>query len=510
MKRFLLNLIFFGFVLILGVSFSASEADGFSLKTFKIPPEYGSIKEICESSALNPLIIHIQDAHCNYEAQKNLSKILEYLIKEHSLRLILVEGGSGDVGLSFLRNYADKKTREEVADRYLMMGKISGEEYLDIISDYTLDLYGIDDDRLYDSHLASFWKIDAVKTRGLKYLQALNKVTENLKPFLYSTELRHFEKKKNDYEEKKISLVEYSRYLVEIAGKKQLSSKNYPYLSAFSEVARLEKELDFEEAQKQRNAFIKALAVLLDEKGVKELLERSQKFKTGEIGQREYYSYLVEAAENKVDIKKDYPALHSFMVYTDKSKGLNARVLLEEINLTEEKIKEKIFSNNEEKQLNQVTNHVRILISLLNLEMTPQDYGYFRKNKNRFSTSSWIDFLRGECEKFGLQMTEGNPEVIDQNLDKFQEFYKIGFAREKAFIKNITGKMKGSGEKIAVLITGGFHTPGITRMLKEQEFPYIVVTPVITKESDSNVYFTVLKSQSITEEANLGEEDYDD
>jgi hypothetical protein len=103
-----------------------------ALNELKIPSQIGNIKEVFESSLSSPsantTIIQIQDAHCNYEAQKNLAQILEYLVTERKLKLIMVEGGSGDVSLSFLRSYADKKTREAVADKYLRMGKISGEE----------------------------------------------------------------------------------------------------------------------------------------------------------------------------------------------------------------------------------------------------------------------------------------------------------------------------------------------------------------------------------------------
>ena len=113
-----------------------------SPQNLNIPANYGTVKETFDAALLNqntkPLIIHIQDAHCNYEAQKNMSGLLKYLVNEYGLKLIMVEGGSGDVSLSSLRGYADKNTRIEVAERYLKEGKISGEEYLDIISDQPL------------------------------------------------------------------------------------------------------------------------------------------------------------------------------------------------------------------------------------------------------------------------------------------------------------------------------------------------------------------------------------
>ena len=65
-----------------------------------IPSQYGTVKEVFRPQAVpenSCTIIYIQDADCNYQAQKNMAQFLEYLVKEHSLKLIMVEGGSGSV-----------------------------------------------------------------------------------------------------------------------------------------------------------------------------------------------------------------------------------------------------------------------------------------------------------------------------------------------------------------------------------------------------------------------------
>jgi len=106
------------------------------VNSINIPPIFGNVKEVfdiqdtklanTQNANLSKTIIHIQDAHCNYKAQKNMAQLLDYLVKENNLKLIMMEGGSGNVNLEFLCNYADKKARESVADKYLKLGKISG------------------------------------------------------------------------------------------------------------------------------------------------------------------------------------------------------------------------------------------------------------------------------------------------------------------------------------------------------------------------------------------------
>ncbi len=470
-----------------------------SLPEIRIPAQYGTIKETYAAQTIGQdsehTIIHIQDAHCNYEAQKNMAQLLEYLVKEQGLRLILVEGGSGDVSLSFLRNYADEKARAEVADKYLKEGKISGEEYLDIVSDYPIELYGIDDDALYDAHLAAFGKIDAIKDEGLRDLEGFARIIENLKPFMYSEELRQLEDKKQKYEDKTLALAEYCQYLKGMAQNKGLNLESYPHITAFSEVARLEKEIDFKQAESERNTFIKDLANLLDENRVKELIAKSQDFKAKKLTSQEYYSFLKAIGEEKLDLANNYPQLDAYITYINLSKDINAPDLIKEISSIEGKIKEACFVNAEQRRLDEVFQSVQILTRILNLELTPEDYAYFQANKQNFSTASWVGFLTENCQKYNLPMQPSASSIIDGNLEQFAGFYQLGLEREKAFINNTVNKMNDSGQKLVVLITGGFHTPGVTRMLKEKGYSYMVVAPVIIQKSDSSIYFSVLRGE---------------
>ena len=466
--------------------------------SIQIPAQLGSIKESFNtevSKDSKQMIINIQDAHCNYEAQKNLAQILDYLIKKHNLKLILVEGGSGDVNLAFLRSFADPKAREEVADKYLKEGKISGEEYLDIVSDYDMDLYGVEDEELYDAHMDAFWKVDAIKEKGLRYLSYVSKIINNLKPSVYNAELKQLDEKKKNYNDKALSLSEYCQYLKGMAEKKKIDFNNYTQLSSFLQTAKLETETNFKQAETERNTFIKELAGILDEAGVKELLKQSQDFKAQKITSKDYYVYLKSAAGQKIDIARKYPALNGYITYLTVNKDINTAGLLKEIDAIEAKVQDAYFTNDEQRKLAEISKSVEILTRCFNLELTPEDYNYFQANRSKFPTASWISFLTEESVKYSLNMKTTASSTIDDNLTLLDNFYKIGKDREDAFIRNAFGKMKEDGEKLAVLITGGFHTNGITRMLKDKQYPFMVVTPAVTQKGDPNIYFSVLKGE---------------
>jgi hypothetical protein len=484
------------------------------LSDLNIPAKIGNIKEVFETnpdaSSNGKTVIEIQDAHCNYEAQKNMAQILEYLIASKNLKLIMVEGGSGDVSLSFLRSYADKKTREEVADKYLRQGKISGEEYLDIVSDHPIELFGVEDQALYDANLNAFLEEEDSREQGIKDLEAFSQAVLALSPYIYNQELKDFEAKRAEYGKKALSLTDYCKYLKEIAGAKRLDLRDSPHLSAFVEIALTEKDLNFKEAEAQRNLFIKELAKALDEQEVKELIAKTREFKEQKSNGRDYYSYLQEKAQFRIDLARDYPQLNSYISYIKVSKDINAADLIKEIAVLENNIREALFVNNDERELARISKAVEVLSGFLKLDLTPEEYEDFNKEKSQYTTVSWVDFLSDSCRKHNLDLQLQASTAIDENIQKLEEFYKLGLSREEAFIKNLTAKLEESKEQLVVLITGGFHTPGVTRMLKEKGYSYAVVAPAITERTDSSLYFSVLRGEKKYAGDAVDERDYSD
>ncbi|MGB2600811.1 MAG: hypothetical protein WBD12_02200, partial [Candidatus Omnitrophota bacterium] len=51
------------------------------------------------------VVIHIQDAHCNYEAQSNINRMLDQLTKECRIDIISVEGAEGIVDTTWFRAF---------------------------------------------------------------------------------------------------------------------------------------------------------------------------------------------------------------------------------------------------------------------------------------------------------------------------------------------------------------------------------------------------------------------
>lgn len=468
------------------------------ISDLKLPSQIGSVKETYLSpTGSGKSIIQIQDAHCNYEAQKNLSRILEYLIKEQKVTLVLVEGGSGDVSLSFLRSYSDKKTREEVAEKYLRMGKISGEEYLNIVSELDFKLYGIEDENLYESNLDSFLGFESYRELGLKDLEKLFYIVETLKRNVYNPDLTAFEARHNDYNAKKLSLSGYCEYLKQTAEKKGWNFRSeYPALASFLERAETEKGVDLKRAEEQRNVLIKELAKMMDERGVRELIAKTQELKDRKISTFDYYTFLKGAAQrNRIDLTRQYPELDAYIAYAGQGKAINTGDFIRDAAALKDRITESLFRTNDERMLDTISRSIELLTKFVKLELTPEEYTEFARHGSELRTSAWINFLSDKCRGYGLSERAAASSVIDDNFAKLEAFYKVGMEREQAFFRNIEQRMREARADSAVVITGGFHTGGISRMLKDRGYSYSVVTPAITKKGDSEVYFSVLRGE---------------
>ncbi|MCX5715590.1 MAG: hypothetical protein NTV07_01770, partial [Candidatus Omnitrophica bacterium] len=98
-----------------------------------ISENVGRVKEIFRGEP-QKLIINIQDAHCNFEAQTNISQILDTLGNNYGLNFVALEGSSGEIDPSLFTTFPDEEIRKEVATYFLKKGKINGAEYLAITS----------------------------------------------------------------------------------------------------------------------------------------------------------------------------------------------------------------------------------------------------------------------------------------------------------------------------------------------------------------------------------------
>ena len=83
---------------------------------------------------------------------------------------------------------------------------------------------------------------------------------------------------------------------------------------------------------------------------------------------------------------------------------------------------------------------------------------------------------------------QGISEEMEILLTEAKRFYKLALARDYALTANTLDTLNLNKNRRAVLVTGGFHTAGIKKLLKENNIGYVTLTPKVVNGVDEQTY----------------------
>ena len=183
----------------------------YSLSEFSLPAYMGAIEKssVSEATILNKekepsnfldkvfnkienndsisdsLVIHIQDAHCNYDAQMRIAEILTHINEKYNIKNINLEGGTGDYDLSIYRKIDDIESRKRIAELFVRDGELSGAEYFAALNPENIVLNGVEDKELYKENLRAYREIVKEKVQRSRVLNVLVEHANILKSYIY-------------------------------------------------------------------------------------------------------------------------------------------------------------------------------------------------------------------------------------------------------------------------------------------------------------------------------------
>jgi len=462
----------------------------------QIPSEWGHISETFQGTNGKTLVL-IQEAHVDYSAQKSIAEILKHLIENQSLRLILVEGGWDDMGLSFLRNYANPEARQEVAEKFLQDGMISAEEYLDVVSDFDMSLWGIEDPKLYEANMEAFLKIHAEQEQMIAALKPLEETLNVLKEKIFPEPVRQFEKKKEFFEKGEVSFLAYLQFLKTLEANETFW-QSFPHLEKFLKTSQTEEGVDSEKAEWEKQALIRALSKNL----TKPEFERVQLVE-GRKGLQDEQVYL----QSLLDVYQKYQkrlgkvSVQNLAKYAGMLKEMgkmDSGEIFSELEKVEQKILDSMLKTQDQKELAAISGSFRLLKKLFELKLGPWEFGKFEKNPDAFQLSQWQTFINVKLRELSLGGRLAQPDYgqIEKWIPQAKTFYQAAQKREEALIENTFKKVQAEKDPLAALIVGGFHSETLVRALKEKGYSVVTVMPRFTPndlEALSQHYFEILK-----------------
>ncbi|MFH1878325.1 MAG: hypothetical protein ABH883_05920, partial [Candidatus Omnitrophota bacterium] len=461
-----------------------------------IPYGIGSAREAVSAENAD-MIIHIQDAHASLSAQYSIAALLDSLVTDYNLSVVALEGASGYVDTSLLKTFPDKDIRKDTAEFLMREGRMSAGEFFAITRDDSeICLYGVEDDELYRANARSFK--DAVKRQDLfaGEIASFKKELGALEEVVFSDQIRDFTRKSAGHKRGEISFTAYWEQARRFCEKYGLTLTGYTELTKLVRSVELEKEIDFNLANRERAGLIDALSAMMEKKELEALVLKSLEFKENRISQEEFHDFLLKIASLKGVKPDEYINLRKFTVYIKLYASVELISLYGEIEKLEESLRESMYRNNDERELYAMSGFLTLVEKLFRLELTSEEYASFLSRYKEFTPEKAAGLIKNMCSKYKIPVSGGYSlrGIFGSGMEEALDFYRKAEARNSAMIENTVKRMKAEGKHAAALITGGFHTEGLTALMKEKKLSYLVVIPKFESGKD-RPYVAVLTNK---------------
>ncbi|HCM43138.1 MAG TPA: hypothetical protein DIS66_07505, partial [Candidatus Omnitrophica bacterium] len=460
------------------------------------PAEFGTIKSKFQGG--DQFVVHIQDAHINEDAQKNIAKLIKYFEDKHSLGLVSVEGAWGDINTRQFQFVKNKEVRTAVADFFLRQGRLSGTEYAVIADHIQSAVYGVEDETLYYQNKQAYLDALNLKAKGEEVLVQLHKVLNDVSRFIFSTEVRDLNAKRLVFQQSGHDLVAYVRALQAMAEKNEINIAEYPGMQSLVELTELENQINFDKAEKETDALIRGIKKLLPGEMLTEFLTKTVHYRMKKMRRGQFYGYLLGLARTVLPRDKQESSANalSYLRYIQVYENIDSG-LFEEISRLDGSVRDAEFSTDDQKSLDRLWRIYDISSKLFDFTLTKDDAQFYFDHRAEFSSQTFKAYLEPKLKEYHFSYGLPSLEVLDRDLPRLEKFYDFAIKRDSVLIENALAKAKSGKHALSAIVTGGFHTPGIERHLQDQGISYLVVTPKITKAidqaKDAKLYEDALK-----------------
>lgn len=365
-------------------------------------------------------VVIVQDAHISSQAQKNIQSIIRDLSEKNDVALIGVEGAEGSINTTEYSSFPIQRVREAVTDAYICKGRISGTDAAAInIDSERVHFYGVEDEGEYKRHFAVYKRIVSLRAAFEKSADEIQNVFTEYKKSVFNDKQKKLDVLISAYRNHELDFSAYALALIKLSDGYIQESNEYTYLRLFLDLSKIQMRLEGDLNKNQITALKKAY----DKK--KGLLD---------------YARLIQECESL-----SYELL-SF--YSDSGRDLVKTIWF--MDLIEDMV------------------HLRALP--------------FQVEKFNFLVDAGVvNDLLLFLESQGVFASEKEAGVFTSQLNDVvavvQQFYSIAISRNNTLLSNLLNASEMLDADMPVLVAGGYHTRGITDLLRERNTSYAVVSP---------------------------------
>lgn len=460
-----------------------------AIKTAILTSSYKIMDYHHGNSSIN--IINIQDFHCHYETQKKHSLLLEKLLKDKSfdLSFIGIEGASGAVDTSFASAHPDKMVKQIVAEEFLKKGFISGIEYYLINSENDdAFLYGIDNPELYKKNTALYLRLqNDLKDEQIKAKENLNYLFELLAHNIESATDENLSAKYYvRYLRGELSLIEFAEILIDFAVKEKINFTKYPQISFVHKI--INSKIDSYKLDYEKNTILRNLKPNIPENIYNELAIKDMQSSVGKISNDEFYKNLFECATKyKIDLGK-FNQLSKLKGLLQAQDNVRESQLNGEIYSLLAQIKPHANGNFLTSDLLKSLRMIVVLQNMLDLNASREEYDFYLENREKLSLETVLNLISDLSGSNIFTINQDDKTNMEFLLNIAGSFYQEALKRDTLMADSALMMNKKLGGKTIIIVTGGFHSSGLSRIFKEKGINFISIVPVLCGKNFDSTY----------------------
>lgn len=389
---------------------------------------YLSVRTVHKGQNNQPTILLLQDVHMNTAAQKNIGRGLEEINKRSGSEkwVIGVEAAHGTFDFGPYRRFSTTEVNQAAADLLLKENKIAAASWLGLSTEkLTVPIIGAETPRLYKQNVSAFKKVAAQRK---DFQETVGKELAALKKEAHATLSEKAQKLFStieQYHNGTTPIIEHVSALGKFS-----SLKRHPNLERLVAAVAQEKALNTTAAKQERDRLFQKLQL--------------------------------NEAQNLGDLDlKEYPHLQAYLAYMKNVDALNQDQVFSEIRMLTNDAIAAFSRSSQEKTIFERLTALHLQDKLVRFELTPEEWAEYKTSHANRACA---------CENF-------------------ESFYQLAEERNNAMLENLDSAMKKNKSTQAVLVAGGFHTPGIAHLLEKRGASYVVLRPHFTADSSNENHY---------------------
>lgn len=478
----------------------------------KIPAEYGKVTHINDLGSKS-IVVNIQDLHCHPEAQRAIAKIIEILDMNYKVKNIFVEGAYDKVDISWLSNISEKEIRESIIDNLLEEGRLNASEYYAVKNNKKEMLLGLENE---DKHKENVKRLGYILERQEVYKSVLSEIKNNLDylDIQYTNDRnKRFNRTLDRYKEKRISEEKFyvlvQKYINKINAAPEkynnvlpINLSEYPNIQNYILFMKLSSKIKMKRVYSQLQSLLALLKEKLPPEGFQLFLDKTENLTNIDMLSISLTNFC-ETFDLNLDI--NYSHLNMFFKNQALSRSVNPLDMIQEERHLIERLRASFSYDQTEYEISFLNDFYGYFSDYLQNSLMPDDFAYFVSRFDQFR------------ELYAKYSVVNSIDLISEDFDLLHTYYNLNNRRNDIFIENIykystpnssldknTQKRKADdcfndAEEIIIVVTGGYHTPGLQELLSAKGITNIIVTPTVSTEIENaeKIYEGIVLQQSI-------------